>query len=175
MEPYGNTAIELALFGQRGTINRLFVPREIEVPSDAKLRCLVFDGTAQWIKPGAGIGPLATVEQTITLESDFVLWGVTVFDSDNAGARMQIIHTIGDTGAQRSFFRTHVRIGNSGGSPIGCFGGTAQNPFLLTETYFLRRGDSLMVEVKNLSKAVAPNQAQVQVCLWGADLAELQQ
>ncbi|MCU1284483.1 MAG: hypothetical protein JWO13_833 [Acidobacteriales bacterium] len=107
--------------------------------------------------PFLALTALQTDEVSWPFDGDFVLWAITgnyVNASDNLGFKVQLTHT--HQGKTRPMFNKHQLHSNVLGS--------GQRPFLMRETYLFQQGDSLLVEVKNLSQAATTSRCEVVLC-----------
>ncbi len=134
-----------------------FLPNPLEIPP-GRLKLQVYD----W---GTGINPVIPALKPLEVgqisracETDYLIWGMTAFSTSAAGFLIQIVHSV--QSRPRPLFSHHIINGN--------FAGLATNPFLMKETYPIRRGDTLMVEVKNLEPTAAAT--KIQVVIWTGEL-----
>lgn len=132
----------------RKTLTRHYLPRPDHLP-DGLLRMLAFDIPA--------VNALQTLEKSRTIEQRFLCWAIAATDTDAADFRVQIYHL--HEGKQSSLYVRHM-VRND-------VVGTGSLPTILTVPKIFEQGDTVTVEVRNLS---ANNGANIQVVLWGADL-----
>lgn len=100
---------------------------------------------------------LETDQWNWTFQAPCVIYGVTAFDSDAAGFFLQLYRSLPN--GSRRMLSKHM--------PGDHVGGSGQRPALFDSPHYFDAGDSITVEVKNLSNA-APTPF-IQVCLLGVD------
>lgn len=130
----------------RKVLTPQYLPDEVELPP-GDLKMLVYDF--------ALLAARQTLERSKTMEERFLCWGITANDTDAAGFRLQIFHVHGSE--QHTLLLRHMLAQD--------ITGTGSLPFVLKRTRVFERGDTVSIEVRNLS-AVA--NATIQVVLWGA-------
>jgi hypothetical protein len=135
----------------RKTLTPAYLPKASHLPP-GDLRMLAFDIPA--------VNARQTVEKSKTLEHRFLCWAICATDSDAAGFRVQIYHL--HDGKQTSFFSRHMV-----NTDVTASFATAARPTILPVPKVFEQGDTLTVEVRNLSTADGGN---IQVVLWGADI-----
>ncbi len=147
---------------QRGYLSSLFLPRPKHLPPDADLRVIGFNFSPAG-PFGASVGPLATAYQTVQIAPAFNWWGLGLIDSLQApqGFQVQAWHL--SVNGQRQLFNI------SSPSVIAGSGGPPGYPMFLPETELFLSGDSIRVQVKNLSTTASDN---IWLAFWGGDVQE---
>lgn len=131
----------------RKELTPLFVPRE-PVPN----------GVSRCIANSFSLAARETQQWTWTSQSPLLLLTLTAYDPDPAGFQVQLTHTF--AGGSRRLSNKQL--------PSGLLIGTAAGPWHLRRPYLVDAGDSLKVEVKNLSANAVP---LLQVALFGVEPA----
>lgn len=153
------------LFSQRQDLNRFFLPKAVELPTEGLLtNCLNFD--FGFNQGSQGLAALDTQNITLQMEHNFLAHTLTGFSNDISGpggSSMGFLLTFYHThqGVQRRMFVKHMNNGEV------C--GTGRFPMIILSPHLLLKGDSLECEVKNLASPLAPATTAIQVCLTGGE------
>lgn len=135
----------------RKHLTPLFFPTGIEVPDD---------GIARWVGQGfLQVGPAKTAYANIQLRPAYLVTALLGISLSGNPFAVQITHSWNN--GQRYFFSSHVD------NRIAL--GTAQHPMPVIPTQLLASGDSIRIEVKNLSTAAADS---FWVSLFGCDIPD---
>lgn len=141
---------------QRKSLSALYLPTAKHIPPDSALRAISFQFLA--------LAPLATAYKSIQVTPAFNAWALGMTHAlvggnpvPDFGFQVQLWHLT--QGGQRQFYNTSIV------SPT--VGGTAARPFFLIETELFLAGDSIRLQVKNLSTTANDN---IWVALWGGDV-----
>jgi hypothetical protein len=142
---------------QRKSLSALYLPTVKHIPEDSLLRVVGFSFP--------NLAPLATAYQSVQVTPAFNAWAIVHHHqlvggnpTPDLGFQIQIWHLT--TGGQRQFYNTPVVSAN--------IAGTAALPFFLTETELFLTGDSIRVQVNNLSTTAIDN---IWLALWGGDVS----
>lgn len=144
------------LFAQRQLRNILYLPKLRDLPQGLDLKAMVYD-FGFTAGSGAGLAALETQEKSLVVERPILVWGLNGFSTDAAGFLLQCFHN--HEGAQRQFFNKHV-------SNVAMCGSNTR-PHVFRRPYMFLRGDSIEIEIKNLSQAASA--AKIQVVLYGGE------
>lgn len=137
---------------QRGSLSALYLPEDQHLPAEAALRAIGFSFP--------NVASLGTAYQTIQVKPAFNCWALVATDTllGAQGFQVQIWHL--SPGGQRQLFNTNLSSLTVAGS--------AANPMFLRETELFLNGDSIRVQVKNLSTVA---QDTIWLALWGGDVS----
>lgn len=134
----------------RKTLSDAYLPPASHVP-DGKLKLLVFSFL--------NVPARVVVEQALSVPKDCILYASVGLTDDAAGldaVKVQALQAHGNN--VQSFFLKHI-IGSS------AFG-TAQRPMFAKDTRLLAAGDSLTLEVKNLTNNII---ARAEFVFWAVE------
>jgi hypothetical protein len=136
---------------QTGSLTPLYLPTAKQIPEDSDLRAIGFSFL--------NLTPLQTAYQNIQVTPAFNAWALVGIDSLAGvfGFQVQIWHLT--RSGQRQLFNTSLVSPN--------IVGTAADPLFLPETELFLAGDSIRVQVKNLSTTQNDN---IWLALWGGDV-----
>jgi len=152
------------LFGQRKLLNRYFLAGLRDLPiTGMTLRAKTFD--FGFNNPALTLAPFAAQDTNLVIKANFLVWGIvgtsSFAASGDAGPSpaylFNILHS--HEGKQITWFNKDV-------SDTEC-AGSAKRPYLLRRPQLVIAGDSLQVEIQNLTGS----NLNAQIVLYGGEFS----